>query len=201
MKKFLAVCAGAALLLTESLLANLLRNADFEAGPAEAEIVAFHSTPGWYNPVNAGSKKALAVNARAREGDAEGSTYSATVNDREKEISYFVQKTEHSIAEGEIFELSLDWKAGWQWQAQDVLRVVVFAKENNNLGGETVWEETVDFEFAPTSWEKVTHVFPPAPLQATAKTLFFSFYGVDPQQAGVAGFARVDNIVLTAKPE
>jgi len=201
MKKSFLVCAGAAVLLTESLLANLLRNADFEAGPAEADIVAFHATPGWYNPVDAGSKKALAVNARAREGNAEGSTYSATVNDREKETSYFVQKTEHSIAEGEIFEVSFDWKAGWQWQAQDVLRVVVFAKENNNLSGETVWEETFDFDFAPTSWENVTHAFPPAPPQATAKTLFFSFYGVDPRQAGVAGFARVDNIVLTVKPQ
>ena len=201
MKKSFIVCAGVALLLTESLLANLLRNADFEAGPAEADIVAFGATPGWYNPADRGSKKAQAVNARARENDAEGSTYSATVNDREKETSYFVQRTEHSIAEGEIFEVSFDWKAGWKWQAQDVLRVVVFAKENNNLSGETVWEETFDFEFAPTSWEKVTHVFPPAPPQATAKTLFFSFYGVDPQQAGVAGFARVDNIVLSVKPQ
>ncbi len=202
MNKALLVAASLAALPVASVLAdNLLKNGDFEAGPGDDKIYPFYATPDWYNPADAGSKKAMAVNARASEGAMEGSKYGATVNDREKETSWFVQKTEHSIEEGEVFEVSLDWKAGWQWQAGDVLRVVVFAKSGNTLGGETLWEETFDFEHAPNAWEKVTHAFQPAPFQATGKTLFFAFYGVDPQQAGASGFARVDNVELTVKPK
>ncbi len=201
MKKAILLSALLAVAPFETPMANLLTNADFEAGPGDKDVQPFYSTPNWYNPADAGSKKAMGVTARATEGSMEGSVYSASVNDREKETSYFVQKTEHSIEEGEVFEVSLDWKAGWQWQSQDVLRVVVFAKEGNTLGGETLWEETFDFEHAPNDWQNVTHTFQPAPFQASGKTLFFSFYGVDPQRAGVAGFARVDNIVLTVKPK
>jgi len=202
MKKAILLSALLAVAPFESPMANLLRNADFEAGPGDKEIYPFYETPEWYNPAAGGANKAMGVNARATEGSMEGSTYSATVNDREKEISFFSQKTEHSIEEGEVFELSLAWKAGWQWKPEDVLRVVIFAKAGNTLGGETVWEETVDFERAPTgSWEQVAHTFQPASPEAAGKNLFFSFFGVDPQQAGVTGFARVDNIVLTVKPK
>jgi hypothetical protein len=184
------------------LHANLLKNADFEAGEAVDDKYPFYKTPGWYNPAGGGGNKAMGVTARAREGSMEGSVYSATVNDRERETSVFIQKTEHSIEEGEEIEVSLDWTAGWQWQSEDVLRVAVFAKSGNTLSGETVWEDTVDFERAPKgAWEKKTHTFQPAPPEASGKTLFFSFYGVDPQQAGVSGFCRVDNIVLTVKPK
>lgn len=202
MKRLFLSTALLAVLPVASSLANLLKNADFEEGPSEKDKHPFYETPGWYNPADAGSNKAMGVTARATEGSMEGSTYSASVNDREKDTSYFVQKTEHSIEEGEVFEVSLDWKAGWQWQSEDVLRVVVFAKAGNTLSGETVWEDTFDFERAPTgSWDKVTHTFQAASPEAAGKTLFFSFYGVDRQRAGVSGFARVDNIILTVKPK
>jgi len=201
MKHALCLAVLLAAIPISTAFSNLLQNADFETGPAGKDAHLFYETPGWYNPADAGSKKAMGVKARTAGGGLGGSTYSATVNDREKEVSWFLQKTEHSIEEGEIFEVSFDWKAGWQWQPQDLLRVVVFATENNNLSGETVWEETFDFEYAPGEWDRVTHTFQAAPFQASAKTLFFAFYGVDPQQAGVAGFARVDNIELTVKPK
>ncbi len=201
MKKVLLLTALLAAFPVASSFAddNLLKNADFEAGPSEAKTYSFKETPGWYNRAMAGSKQA--VNARVTEGTLDGSKYSATVNDREDEISSFMQKTEHSIEEGEVFEVSLDWNAGWQWQSQDVLRVVVFARAGNKLGGEVVWQDSVDFEHAPTTWEKATHTFQPAPPEASGKTLFFGFFGVDPQQAGVPGWVRVDNIVLTVKPK
>lgn len=202
MKKSLLLAASLAALPVTPSFANLLKNADFEAGEGDKETCAFYETPGWYNPADAGSKKAMGAPARTRVGGKEGSIYSATINDRQKEVSYFMQKTEHSIAEGEVFELAFDWTAGWQWQPQDILRVVIFAKSNNTLGGETLWEDTVDFERAPDgSWETKKHSFKPAPYEALGKTLYFSFYGVDPMEAGTAGFARVDNIELTVKPK
>lgn len=201
-KALLFAAVLAALSVSSSFSQNLLKNGDFELEAGDKDAQPFYRTPNWYNPADAGSKKAMGVTARATEGSMEGSTYSASVNDREKEISWFVQKTEHSIEEGEVFEVSLNWKAGWQWQPEDVLRVVVFAKAGNTLGGETVWEDTFDFERAPTgSWDKVTHAFQPASPEATGKTLIFAFYGVDPQQAGVPGWVRVDNIELTVKPK
>ncbi len=200
MRKALLLTALLAALPVESPLANLLKNSDFEAGATEEKTYNFKETPGWYNRAVAGSKQE--VNARATEGTLDGSKYSATVNDREDQVSSFVQKTEHSIEEGEVLEVSLDWTAAWQWQSQDLLRVVVFATANDKLGGAIVWQDSVDFEHATTgSWEKVTHTFQPASPEASAKTLFFGFYGVDPQQAGVSGWARVDNIDLTVKPK
>lgn len=178
-----------------SVSANLLRNADFQEGPTDEKAYGFGSTPGWYNRA-VGDKKNQAK-ARINEGSLDGYGYSATVNDRGEDVASFSQRTEHSIEEGEVFEVTLDWTSGWQWQPTDILRVVIFAKAGDKLGGETLWEETVDFERAPVdAWEKVTHRFPAAPLPAHGRTLYFGFYGVDPQEAGVSGFARVDNIEL-----
>lgn len=197
MKRSVLVTVLLAGLLPSSLLADLLRNGDFQEGAKDEKTYSFGMTPGWYNRA-VGEKKGEA-NARVNEGSLDGYGYSATVNDRKDEISSFSQKTEHNIEEGEVFELSLDWTSGWQWQPTDILRVVIFAKSGDKLGGETVWEQTVDFERAPVgSWAKATHRFPPAPTEAVGRKLYFGFYGVDPQEAGTVGWCRVDNIELKA---
>lgn len=203
MKKILLLAAlSAALPFASALADNLLKNGDFEAGASEEKTYPFYATPGWYNPADAGSKKAMAVNARTTEETIDNSKYSATVNDRQREVSCFSQKTEHGISDGEVFEFTMDWRAGWQWQAQDVVRVKLYATDNNKLGGKVVWEDSFDFENAPVgAWEKATHTFRPASAEATGKTLIFELSGVDPQEAGVAGWARVDNLVLTVKPQ
>jgi hypothetical protein len=194
-----------ALLLASSLapaFANLLANADFEAGPTKDEKYPFWQTPRWYNPAPTGGNKPQGETARVRELSLEGSAYCATVNSREQEVSAFMQKTEHTIKEGEQLELSLEWTAGWQWKPEDLLRVVVFAKSGDTLGGATVWEDMVDFQYAPKgTWEKKTHTFRAAPLEASGRTLIFNFYGVDPMRGGVYGWCRVDNIKLTVKPK
>jgi hypothetical protein len=60
----------------------------------------------------------------------------------------------------------------------------------------------VDFQYAPKgTWEKKTHTFRAAPLEAAGRTLIFNFCGVDPQRGGVCGWCRVDNIKLTVKPK
>jgi hypothetical protein len=198
------------LLLTTLLLAssfapafaNLLVNADFEAGPTKDEKYPFWQTPRWYNPAPTGGNKPQGETARVRELSLEGSAYCASVNSREQEVSAFMQKTEHTIKEGEQLELSLEWTAGWQWKPEDLLRVVVFAKSGDTLGGATVWEDMVDFQFAQKgTWEKKTHTFRAAPLEAAGRTLIFNLYGVDPQRGGVCGWCRVDNIKLTVKPK
>lgn len=180
--------------------ANLLKNGDFEAEPSIEKIYTFKQTSGWYNRAKVGIKQD--ANARTSEGKLEGSNYSAAFNDGGEDVSSFVQKTEHTITEGDVFEVSLDWVAGWKWQSQDVLHVIVFATTNNTLGGQKLWEEAVDFERAPTgSFEKVNHTFPPAPADAEGRLLYFGFYGLDPAPSGTTGFARLDNIVLTVKPK
>lgn len=198
-----------ALLLTVLLLAspfspafaNLLVNADFEASPTMDEKYPFYKTPQWYNPAPTGNK-AQGETARVRVPSLEGSVYSATINNRQQEVAAFIQKTEYIIKEGEEIELSLDWTTGWKWTIKDLLRVVVFAKFGNTLGGVTVWEDKVDFQRAPDgAWEKKKHIFRPAPPEAAGKTLYFSFYGVDPMDSGVCGWSRVDNINLTVKPK
>ncbi len=201
MIKYLLLTALVAGMPIKTSLANLLKNSDFEAGKSDDKTYPFWQTPGWYNLAKNGPKQD--ANARTSlEGSTEGSKYSAVFNDHGEDISYFAQKTEHTIAAGEIFEVSLDWISGYKWKSHDVLRVVVFATANNNIGGQRLWEDTFDFEFAPKgTWDKVNHAFKPAPLEADDKPLFFGFYGVDPTQGLEVGFGRLDNIVLTVKPK
>lgn len=199
MKFALLILALLPTLLMAEAPTNILKNGDFETGPDVEKIYGFYNTPPWYNLGAAENKQG--ANARVTEGAQEGSKYSATVNDAEQKYTSFLQKTGHTIQEGEVFELSLDWVGGWKWQSQDILRVVIFTTTTNTLGGQKLWEETIDFERAPKgTMETVTHTFPPAPADADGSLLFFLFYGVDPapSEAG-GGFARVDNIVLSVK--
>jgi hypothetical protein len=181
------------------LRANLIKNGDFEAGPSDKTEYNFKETPGWYNRANA--KDPNAQNAAARK--KQGAQYTAVANDSTNEEglpqkTWFNQKTAHTIKAGDVFNLSLDWSDAQSWESGDLLRVTVYATENDKLSGRVVWQSTVDFQKGPGSTlASETHAFEPADENAAGRTLFFSFYGVDPEQAGTTGFARVDNIVLT----
>lgn len=177
---------------------NLITNGDFEAGPKEAPVHAFYESPGWYNRAEGGKRQ----DAQARR-DSENlgeSTYNALINNKVPVNSIFHQKTGHIIKEGEIYNLSLDWKHSFQWRATDLLRVRVYATLDNKVGGTVIWEDVAELDHpSGEEWARVKHAFAPVPLDAQGKNLHFSFEGVGAQETldkKDVGFARVDNIVL-----
>ena len=197
MKKFLPLTVLLAVLPFGPSHANLLNNADFEAGPTELKEYNFKETPGWWNR----AKREEAQSAAARRTFNDESKYNAIANDKGESLTSFNQKTSHAIQAGDVFQVALDLCAGMDWQSRDVLRVVAFATANNTQGGEVVWQESVDFDDGYSkAWRSETRTFPPATSAAQGRTLFFNFYGVDPQGIDKIGFLRVDNIVLTVQP-
>jgi hypothetical protein len=181
-----------------SLQANLITNGDFEAGPSEERDYSFGETPGWWNR----AKREEPTRANARRNYFDDGGFNAIVNDRGETFSSFNQKTQHAIQEGDEFEISLDLKAGMDWENVDGLKVVIFATATDTLGGSIVWEETVNFESGyGNAWITETHTFPPAPADVQGRTLFLYFHGFDNAESRKTGFLRVDNIVLTVKPK
>jgi hypothetical protein len=196
MKKILLLATLLAVLPLHSPFANLVNNGDFEAGPTETTKYAFWETPGWWN--RAKTDNAQGANARVNSMDESG--FNATVNDRGDMVSSFSQNTKHTIEHGDEYEISLDMRAGMDWQGADRLEVILFATSDNTLSSSVVWEEIVEMgEAVGTDWTTETHTFKPVPPAAVGKTLFLNFYGVDPAESQKAGFLRVDNIVLTNK--
>lgn len=181
---------------------NIITNGDFEAEPCEDEGYPFYQTPGWYNRADKGQRQDII--ARTRKENSAESLYTASINNTNPSNSIFLQRTNHQIKAGEIYNLSLDFRPSFNWRNWDLLRVTVFATTDDTLGGAVVWEDSVDLENpAGQSWSNVTHVFQPAPSDAEGRRIYFAFQGVgdektEPQRE--TGYARVDNIKLTLAP-
>jgi len=199
MKTLLALTLVLAALPMHSPKANLVKNGDFEEGPAELTKYSFAQSPGWWN--RAKRENAQSNNARAISDHHTG--FSATVNDRGDAATLFSQKTKHIIQHGDEYQLTLDIMAHLDWEPSDKVRVILYATEDNNGGGNVVWEEAVEFQdISGSSWISESHTFAAVPPAAVGKNLFINFYGVDPDlsdQDAKWGFVRVDNIVLTVK--
>jgi|GEM_PF-5941483 len=196
MKRALLLTTLLAVVPIYSPFANLVNNGDFEAGPTETTKYAFWETPGWWN--RAKRDNAQGLNARIASNDESG--FNATVNDRGDLASSFTQNTKYTIEHGDEYEISLDMRAGIDWQGADRLEVILFATSDNTLSGSVVWEEIVEMgDVVGAEWTTETHTFKPVPPAAVGKTLFLNFYGVDPAESQKTGYLRVDNIVLTNK--
>lgn len=181
---------------------NIIANGNFEDEPRQADGDPFYQTPGWYNRADRGKRQD--ITARTKKETLADSVYAASVNNMNPANSVFLQRTKHQIKAGEVYQLALDFRHSYNWHVGDVLRVTVFATLNDELGGAVVWEDSADLESPDgQSWSNLTHTFQPAHPDADGKRLFFSFQGfrseetVNPKEAG---YARVDNIVLTVAP-
>jgi hypothetical protein len=178
-----------------ALLANLVKNGDFEAPPVGETSYSFGQTPHWFNWV-AGPDAQNTV-ARSDSLQLDDSMYSAMISNQEPEGRVFLQKTEHLTGEGDTFSLTFHWLEAYRWTPGDTLRMVIFVTHNDTLGGNVVWEDAVDFRKSSDGlWVQESHTFAPVGREGAGRVLFFKFVGL-PVQAPQAGFARVDNIVLT----
>ena len=190
-------------------------NGDFEAGSATGDNVNFENTPNW---TNRGTEGDTAV-ARRNNLNLGDSTYNAVINDRYNDFDAggpFVsaefgsvvhsQNTGYAIQAEDFFEVRYDWRDAFDWQPRDIVRVVLFATDNNTLGGSIVWSSILDSDQRQVvgEWEPVFQTSSVVASEAVGQTLFVNFFGVDTGAEGAAGptgFARVNNLEVTAIPE
>jgi hypothetical protein len=184
---------------------NLVRNGDFETGKGNA----FFASPPWYNR---GTGLNQGTNARSDQGAVITGSSSAIVSDRyvtegdKLGPSAHVQKTDHTIQEGDSFTVSYEWRPAdrfWQ-RSTDTVRFVLYATANDKLAGPVVWSSELTSEFFEGNITNVTSVFETSSVvsaDAAGSHLFVMFYGVDTVNGGTDGtphFARVDNIEIKA---
>jgi len=183
---------------------NLVTNGDFETGDGKA----FYQTTGWYNQ---GVGFNQGTGARSDKGTVISGSYSATVHDRyNKSLEKFgavahVQKTQHTIEEGDSFSLSYEWRpADDYWQrSTDTIRFILFATADDKLSGPIVWSAEFNSPFfrgkitTPMGVSETTEVVTP---DAVGKKLFICFHGLDTvnSETGSTHFASVDNIEVSA---
>lgn len=204
-KSLFCLCLLTALPLWAGQSANLVTNGDFETGTSNF----FWGTPGWYN-LGKGLRQDL--NARTDKSVITSGSFSAGVNDRydaaNKKYSALAhsQITKHIIQPGDVFTLSYDWHPVDQyWQTnRDTVRFVLFATNDDTLGGKVVWsvELMSDFFRQPVGTVKsVVQELPPLPEAAAGRKLMLVFHGIDTEDGvnGSTHFARVDNISITVE--
>lgn len=180
---------------------NLVTNGDFETGSSPL----FWGTPGWYNR---GKALNQGVPARSDKVIITG-TFSAGITDRyDAATSSFIslahsQITTHIIQPGDVYTLSFDWRPFdeyWQ-RGRDTVRFIVYATEDDTLGGKVVWSAVVTSGFFRQPMGTVKSVIEELPSVSEAahgKKLMLTFHGLDTVD-GVNGnthYARVDNIAL-----
>lgn len=207
----LALAALSVCLLPAFAGATIITNGDFEIGGG----TDFDTTADWFNRGSGGQT----ATARADNLNLTGSNFNAVINDRYNDFDAggpFVsaefgsvvhsQNTGYAIQAEDFFEVRYDWRDALDWQPRDIVRVVLFATENNTLGGSIVWSSILDSDQRELvgEWEPVFQTSSVVASEAVGQTLFVNFFGVDTRAEGAAGptgFARFDNLEVTAIPE
>jgi hypothetical protein len=201
---FRLICLLTALASLTLQAENLVVNGDFETGEGNA----FYQTPPWYN---GGTGFNQGASARSNDGLVIRDAYSATVNDRHSPADHkpgpvaHIQKTKHIIQDGDSFSLAYEWTpADDYWQrTSDTIRFVLFATENDKMGGPVVWSSELTSDFfkgKPGTPMFVSATTDVVNAEAVGKALFVRFFGVDTVDGlnGSTHWARVDSIEVTA---
>ena len=204
MKKLLLFITMA-LLTAGSVFAQVIMdadnlNGDFEDGWGPAPR-AFDTGPSgvgsWYN-VGSGDQTATCAHTNLAAAPASGYNGVLSDNNTSGAVLHSVN-TGVTIADGDYFEISFDWRDAAGWEANDQIRVAVVAYDTDTAAGTEVYRAWVnDKVTTATTWESVsgqTAIVDPA---AVGRTLFIQAYGVN-GGAGSGDFARIDNIVVTRK--
>lgn len=202
--RFFPICIFAVLASAFAHAENLVDNGDFESGDG----TAFFKTPPWYNR---GEGLNQGTNARSAEGAVITPAYSASVNDRYQTTAgkfgpiVYAQKTSHIIQAGDSFSLIYEWRpADKHWQkSTDTIRFVLYATENDKLGGPVVWSSELTSDLFKGDFSSVMLVEQKSDVVdefAVGKALFVMFYGLDTDdsETGSTHWARVDNIEIQA---
>jgi hypothetical protein len=191
---------------------ELLDNGGFEDGTGSGTTRSFDVTSNWYNRGTSDQNQVA-----RRESTDTGSSFVGQINDRYDVITAtsdfdsaalgtitHSQKTSYIIEAGDAFDFSYEWTSLASWNSGlDEVRLVVFATDDNTLGGAILWSSIADSGTATVgnlTYEGEAGTTGIVAAAATGKALFVNIYGFQNNDAmsGSAGFARIDNLSVTS---
>jgi hypothetical protein len=190
---------------------ELLDNGGFEDGTGSGTTRSFDVTSNWYNRGTSDQNQ----NAR-REETGTGSLFVGQINDRYDVVNAtsdfdsaalgtitHSQKTSYIIEAGDAFDFSYEWQDNFNWNdGFDEVRLVVFATDDDTLGGSILWSSIADsgYSTSDATYETVTGSTSVVAAAAAGKALFVNIYGFqnNGEMSGSAGFARIDNLSVTS---
>ena len=189
----LAVTMFSGAVAAETLVGADILNGDFDT-PDTGGDVYFQDEPFW---VNIGTGSANSVFLKGNE------TFDGTQNAIIPETSARIPalNTGYSLAEGDTFSVRYHWRDSWQWDDDsDQIMLRLFVTSDNRVGGtpSNLIASLSGCSTANGSYEQVCqNNFYTADAAVAGKTLFVAFDTQDGNGAA-DGFARVDNLELTA---
>ncbi|MGB1259084.1 MAG: alkaline phosphatase D family protein [Akkermansiaceae bacterium] len=166
-------------------------NGDFNDDTSSVDSRSFADTPSWIN-LGTGGQPQEATRTTLHLDN----TRNAVVSDRGNKI--FAVDTGHTLATGEVFRASYQWRDASSWaDAADRIAVSLFVTSDNTITGTRTILQTLTSSLSnvDSSYQAQASVFLPAPATANGKKLFASIHGVN-GNANNSGFARLDNFLL-----
>ncbi|MGJ8725942.1 MAG: alkaline phosphatase D family protein [Roseibacillus sp.] len=174
------------------IVGGSLLNGDFNSDISTTDSRDFASTPDWFNLD--GSQGQDATRNTPSNVLLDG-TRNAVVSD--SGVKKYALDTNYDLTEGEVLQLSYQWRDASGWDSSDQIRVTIFTTSNNTPTGVRTDLATL-MSGTPTvtaTFEQFSGLFPAIPASAAGKRLFIFFEGVDGDN-GSTGFARLDNFSL-----
>ena len=169
-----------------SLVGGTLLNGDFNAGGGSG-AQTFDQTISWQNIGGAGT-----LNATQTSLNANG-TRNGIIAETASRI--FGLDTTHTLATGEIFQATYQWRDASNWNdGGDKIRISLFTTSDNTVTGAQTIMQSLDSELstANSTYQTEIALFNPVPASANEKRLFVS---LNSAQTG-SGFARLEDFTL-----
>jgi autotransporter-associated beta strand protein len=170
-----------------SLIGGALLNGNFNTGGGSG-AQTFDQTPSWQN-IGSGDG---ALNATQTSLTANGTRNGIIA---ETATRVFGQDTNHTLATGEIFQATYQWRdaSGWN-DAGDRIHIRLFTTSDDSLTGTQTFIQSLNSELSTTDSTYQTEIalFDSIPPSTDGKRLFVS---LNSAQTG-SGFARLDDFTL-----
>jgi hypothetical protein len=184
---------------TTTLIGGSFGNGDFNTTTTLLDGGSFEQTASWVNLSTTGTQATQATRNNLWFDDL-NRTRNAQLNNVDTTV--FGQDTGHTIAFGDVFDLSYVWRDAANWNLLiDKVRVTLFTTGDNTLTGALDSNLVVTTSgLITTSGSYQPEVFDDfytAVVGDVGKTLFVR---MDTENDGTTGLARLDNFVLEVTP-
>jgi hypothetical protein len=179
------------------IIDNTTLNGSFESGtPSDGDT----SFANWTTGFNAEANQ-IRSNLPASDG-----TYSAVIGEQSSVNGTatlgLLQNTGYTVASGDTFDFSFQWRAAFNWDADDTLSWRLFTTDDNTVGGTLT--EIAGSSFTGTSTSYALKSFDGIGSVVAAnegQQLFVEIWGADLGTDTDGVFSRLDEVSLTAVPE
>ena len=195
-----------------------INNAGFEYGTGTNTTRNFNATDNWFNRGTDGTAE-IARRVVDTTGTLANGDYVGQITDRYNVLTatsdfdsaafgdaVHSNKTSYTISSGDYFDIGYVWQDEFRWNnALDEVRFVLFATDDDTLGGNVVWSSVMDSgtRQVEDAYESVSDTSTVVSSEAVGQTLYLNIFGFqnDGAMSGNTGYARIDDITVSVVPE